>query len=156
MSSAHPADPNAQDVRQLVSRARKHIADERRAPVSHGEQRRLLEAFIAAAQKGDAAALERLFAADVVSTSDGGGAARAARAPVAGRDRVALFIASFASHFWTNATLAWRETNGQASVLISRDGAPIALATIAASAEGIDRIMWLMNPTKLARLTRPG
>src|ERR1700742_1315462 len=34
------------NTRQLVSRARKHIADGRRTPVSSGEQRRLLEAFI--------------------------------------------------------------------------------------------------------------
>ena len=46
------------NTRQLVSRARKHIADGRRAPVSPGEQRRLLEAFITAAQNGDITALE--------------------------------------------------------------------------------------------------
>jgi RNA polymerase sigma-70 factor (ECF subfamily) len=55
------------NTRQLVSRARKHIADDRRQPVSSGEQRRLLEAFIAATQNGDIAALERLFEEDVVS-----------------------------------------------------------------------------------------
>lgn len=47
------------NTRQLVSRARKHIADGRRTPVSSDQQRRLLEAFIAAAQKGDMVALER-------------------------------------------------------------------------------------------------
>ena len=61
------------NVRQLVSRARRHIEDGRRTPVSSGEQRRLLEAFIAAAQKADMAALEGLFAEDVASYSDGGG-----------------------------------------------------------------------------------
>jgi DNA-binding CsgD family transcriptional regulator len=66
------------NVRQLVSRARKHIADGRRTSVSSGEQRRLLEAVIAAAQKGDMAALEGLLAEDVVSYSDGGGLVRAA------------------------------------------------------------------------------
>jgi RNA polymerase sigma-70 factor (ECF subfamily) len=50
------------NVRQLVSRARKHIADGRRTPVSSGEQRRLLDAFIAAAQNADMTALETLFA----------------------------------------------------------------------------------------------
>jgi RNA polymerase sigma factor (sigma-70 family) len=55
------------NVRQLVSRARKHIADGRRMPASEGEQRRFLEAFIAAAQKEDMAALEGLFVEDVVS-----------------------------------------------------------------------------------------
>lgn len=60
------------NIRQLVSRARKHITDGRRARVSADEQRRLLVAFIDAAQKGDTAALEELFAADI-SYSDGDG-----------------------------------------------------------------------------------
>jgi RNA polymerase sigma factor (sigma-70 family) len=58
------------NTRQLVTRARQHITDGRRTPVSSTEQRRLLETFIAAAQKGDLAALEGLFASDVVSYSD--------------------------------------------------------------------------------------
>jgi RNA polymerase sigma-70 factor (ECF subfamily) len=49
------------NTRQLVSRARKHVADGQRTPVSSGEQRRLLEAFLAAAQRGEMAALESLF-----------------------------------------------------------------------------------------------
>jgi RNA polymerase sigma factor (sigma-70 family) len=81
------------NVRQLVSRARKHIADGRRASVGSNEQRRFLEAFIAAAQKGDMTTLEGLFAEDVVSYSDGGGLVRAAGVPVSGRKRVATFIA---------------------------------------------------------------
>ncbi len=47
------------NTRQLVSRARKRIADDRRTPASSSEHRRLLEAFIMAAQKGDMAALRR-------------------------------------------------------------------------------------------------
>jgi RNA polymerase sigma factor (sigma-70 family) len=61
------------NTRQLVSRARKHIADGRRTPVRSGEQRRLLDAFVAAAQQGNMAALEGLFSEDVVSRSDSGG-----------------------------------------------------------------------------------
>src|ERR1700756_5169696 len=87
------------NARQLVSRARKHIADGRRTPVSSHEQRRFMEAFIGAAQNGDMAGLEGLFAEDVISLSDGGGIVRAARVPVSGRERVAKFIAT-ASHFW--------------------------------------------------------
>ena len=70
------------NIRQLVSRARKNINDRRRAPVSAAEQRRLLVAFIDAAQKGDTAALEELFAAEIVSYSDSGGVVRAARMAV--------------------------------------------------------------------------
>ncbi len=140
------------NTRQLVTRARQHITDGRRAPVSSAEQRRLLEAFIAAAQKGDLAALEGLFAADVVSYSDGGGVVRAARIPIAGRERVAKFISAFASHFWTGVTLTWVQTNGQSSVLISRDGVPVTLATINASAQGIEQILWMMKPSKLTAI----
>ena len=141
------------NVRQLVSRARKHIADGRRTPVSSGEQRRLLEAFIAAAQKADMAALEALFSEDVVSTSDGGGIVRAARIPVCGRERVAKFIAT-AAHFWNGVKLAWVEANGQAAVLVSRDGVPVALTTINGSEQGIDQIVWILRPSKLAAITR--
>ncbi len=142
------------NTRQLVTRARQHITDGRRAPVSSAEQRRLLEAFIAAAQKGDLAALEGLFAADVVSYSDGGGVVRAARIPIAGRERVAKFITAFASHFWTGVTLTWIQTNGQSSVLISRDGAIVTVATIDACAQGIDQILWMMRPSKLTAINR--
>lgn len=143
------------NARQIVYRARKHITDARRAPTSVEEQRRLLEAFIDAAQKGELASLENLFADDVVSYSDGGGIVRtAARAPVSGRARVAKFIAAFASHFWTGITLTRVETNGQASILMSRDGIPVALVAIDASAQGIDQIMWIMRPSKLAAVSR--
>ena len=145
------------NTRQLVSRARKHIADGRRTPASAREQQRLLEAFIGAAQKGDLAALEGLLTENVVSYSDGGGVVRtAARAPVSGRERVAKFIAAFASHFWIGLTLRWIETNGQGSVLLSRDGVPVALATIDTTSQGIDQIMWILRPSKLAAISTPG
>ena len=105
------------NVRQLVSRARKHIADGRGRPVSSHEQRRFLETFIRAAQNGDLAGLEALFAEDVASYSDKVGHVRAARIPISGRKRVATFIAGVSSHFWKSVTLAWVETNGQAEFL---------------------------------------
>jgi RNA polymerase sigma-70 factor (ECF subfamily) len=142
------------NVRQLVTRARKHIADGRRVPVSTAEQKQLLVAFIAAAQKGDSAALESLFASDIVSCADGGGVVRATRVPVVGRARVAKFIARIASHFWSGVTLEWIEANAQASVVILRDGAVVGLVTITASAQGIDQILWVMRPSKLAAISR--
>lgn len=98
--------------RQGPQGARKYITEGRRTSASPQEQRRLLEAFVNAAQKGDVAMLESLFAEDVVSYSDGGGVVRtAARAPVSGRGRVAKFYASFAGHFWVGVTVSWIETN---------------------------------------------
>jgi hypothetical protein len=141
------------NVRQLVSHARKHIADGRRTSVTPPEQRRLLEAFVAAAQKGDVVALEALLAEDVVSYSDDGGFVHAAGVPVSGRKRVATFIAAVSTWCWKGVTLDWVETNGQASVFILRDGVPIGL-TIDASAQGINEIMWFLRPSKLAAVSK--
>lgn len=78
---------------------------------------------------------------------------RAARVPVVGRASVAKFIAAIASHFWTGVTLEWIEANAQASVVILRDGAVVGLVTITASVQGIDQIMWVMRPSKLAAIS---
>lgn len=146
------SEPN---IRQLVVRARKHLADERRKPVGPDEQKRLLGAFISAAQQGDLAGLERLFAADVASYTDSNGRVRAAaRLPVHGRKNVAKLLAGFASRFWPDITVTWLEMNGQASVLLRRDGAAVAWASIEASDEGIEGIYWIMSPEKLAIVLR--
>ena len=94
------------NVRQLVSRARKHLAGRRCTFVSSDEELRFLEAFIAAAQKGDLVGLESLFAEDVVSCSDDDGLVCAARFPVSRRKRVATFIATVSSNIWKQVTVA--------------------------------------------------
>jgi len=53
------------NARQVVTRARQHVANGRRMRANSTEQRRLLDAFIAAAQNGDVAGLEGLLASDV-------------------------------------------------------------------------------------------
>jgi len=58
------------NARQVVTRARQHIASGRTTGTSSAEEARLLEALIAAAENGDIASLEHLFASDVVSSSD--------------------------------------------------------------------------------------
>jgi RNA polymerase sigma-70 factor (ECF subfamily) len=136
-------------ARQLVSRARKHLAAGRRAPVDKPEQRRLLTAFVAAARKGDLPALEALFAKDVISYSDGGGVVRASKIPVFGSDRVAKYVTAFAARFWVGVDVTWAEANGQPSAQLRRDGVVFAVVTVAASAEGIDQVLWMVNPAKL-------
>lgn len=115
------------NARQLVTRARQHIAEGRRRRVDAVEQRRLLDTFIAAAQRGELASLEALFASDVVSYSDGGGLVRAAGRPIIGRERVAKFISAVATHFWRGVAVSVVEANGQGCTLISRDDALAAL-----------------------------
>jgi RNA polymerase sigma-70 factor (TIGR02957 family) len=151
---AHTIRSTEANARQLVTRARKHISDGRRKSVSSSEQQRLLNAFIVASQKGDLPALEKLFASDVVSYADGGGAVHVARLPVSGRERVVNYIAAVGPYLWSGLTLEWIETNGQASVLMLRNGTAIGLATVEGSEEGISRILLLMRPSKLAAISR--
>ncbi len=142
------------NARQLVTRARKHIADGRRKAVNAGEQKRLLNAFIVASQKGDLPTLEKLFTSDVVSYADGGGALHVARLPVEGRDRVACYFASVGAFMDAGVTIEWIEANGQTSALVLRNGAVTALATVEASTEGIFRVLLMMRPSKLGAISR--
>jgi len=142
LSSTEPA------VRQLVSRARKHIAGERRASVTAAEQRELLTTFLAAARSGDLTALERLFTPDVTSLSDGNGRKGVARTPVVGAARVAKFLQAISTWFWADVDVRWAITNGQTSAVLRRDGAVYGLLTVSATTEGIDQVLWLVNPDK--------
>jgi RNA polymerase sigma-70 factor (ECF subfamily) len=143
------------NARQLVSRARKHVAEGRPRRVDAVEQRRLLDTFLAAAQKGELASLEALLAPDVVSYADGGGLVRAAVKLIIGRERVVKLVSAVAKHFWRGVTVSIVQANGQACGLVSRDGNAVALVAVGASEEGIDEIMWVMRPSKLARIARP-
>jgi RNA polymerase sigma factor (sigma-70 family) len=144
-------EPN---VRQLITRARKHVRSERHAPASAGEQKRLLSAFISAAQEGNVVALEGLFAPEVASYADGGGILNAARVPVRGRAIVAKYIAKIAAPFWAGVTLKIIDANGRASLAMLRAGEVIALATITASKRRIEQIMWVMRPSKLVAISQ--
>ncbi|GAB2831819.1 RNA polymerase sigma-70 factor [Microbacterium insulae] len=142
--------------RQLVSRARKHLTAEKRRTASTADQRRLLAAFLAAAQRGDTAELEALFSKDVVSYTDGNGVKLAARTPVAGSQRVAKFVAAFSRHFWQGKRIEWVEVNGQpALLLIERDRVDTAL-TITTAGHSISRVLWIMSPDKLRHVTTAG
>jgi RNA polymerase sigma-70 factor, ECF subfamily len=57
------SEPN---TRQLASRARRHLAGDRRFPVDATEHRRLLEAVVAAAQRGQLCSLEQMLLADIL------------------------------------------------------------------------------------------
>jgi RNA polymerase sigma-70 factor (ECF subfamily) len=141
------------NTRKLLSRARQAVGTERRNSVDVTHQRRLLSAFLSAAQAGDFDELESLFAADVASYSDGGGAVRdASRIPVFGRTRVAKFVASFAARFWAGTRVDWVDANGGSSVLVTRDGVPVAWLTVSGTPDGIDHIYWVMHPAKLERI----
>nr|WSX75407.1 RNA polymerase sigma-70 factor [Streptomyces sp. NBC_00899] len=138
------------NARQLVTRARRRLAAERRKPVSRTAHRRMLEVFLAAAQTGDLSGLEDVLTSDVVSYSDGGGVRGASKIPVLGLPHVSQYLAAFAPRFWPGSDVRWVEANGRPAVLVSAGGEAKALLCADVSERGIERIMWVMNPVKLA------
>jgi len=142
-------------TRQLVSRARKHLASERRNTVTPTERRALLDAFLAAARVGDVERLERLFAENVVTRADSNGSAKhVARVAVAGRNKVARVLSSFADVFWAGVTTRPVELNGEEAMAMERDGELIGVLSVAFSNEGLSELMWQLNPEKIAPLRR--
>ncbi|MEV6760189.1 RNA polymerase sigma-70 factor [Streptomyces sp. NPDC051105] len=137
------------NARKIVSRARRHLTDDARDSVDIQEHRRLLDAFVAAAQEGDVASLEALLTPDVVSLSDGNGLRGAARVPVVGRARVAN-LSTASSRFWPTVEIAPVQANGRAGVLLYRDGRPATFMTIAATRRGIHRVLWVFTSDKIA------
>lgn len=80
---------DATSVRQLASRARRHVQAARsRYPIDRVEGDRIAQAFFVAAHSGDMTTLETLLAQSVVIQSDGGGKVFAFIKPIEGRDRV--------------------------------------------------------------------
>ncbi|RKN51173.1 RNA polymerase sigma factor SigJ [Micromonospora endolithica] len=147
---AEVLDTTEANARQLVSRARRHLAAQRSAPAPAAERRRLAEAFLAAARDGDLAGLERLLTQDVLARSDGGGRVRAARLDIRGLARVSTFLDNVLRKYWHSSTFRLVDTNGAASVLVlGADGSPQTLVTLDASARGVERLLLVANPDKL-------
>ncbi|UYO97046.1 RNA polymerase sigma factor SigJ [Microbacterium sp. M28] len=140
-------------ARQLVSRARKHLAVDAMHAVDTSAQKRLFRVFLDAARGGDAGALESLLAADAVSYTDGGGAVRrTARRPIQGSEKLQRFLLGVATWFWDDVTVELVDANGRAGAVLWRGSRPFALLTVAIRDERVTRIFWVMNPAKLASL----
>ncbi|PAZ09500.1 RNA polymerase subunit sigma-24 [Streptomyces sp. SA15] len=141
------------NTRQIVSRARKRLSAERRDPVDTAQHRRLLEAFVAAAQHGDVAALENVLSADVVAYADGNGMRGVARLEVVGAERVAR-ISAFAKKYFPGAEYRVGEANGRPSLLLVKDGVTVALVSVTVGPDGIDGLYWVLAPDKLRAYER--
>src|SRR5919107_3330464 len=84
------------NVRQLATRARRHVEQRRPRFQTMREQRdELARRFFAAAEQGDLAGLEVLLAHDVELTGDGGGKVPALARSLHGRNRVARALINF-------------------------------------------------------------
>src|SRR5262249_17737938 len=102
-------------VRQLASRARKHVAEETepaRFRVDADDLRRIVDRFIAAATEGDMAALKDVLDPNVAGWTDtGGGLPAAPRRLITGVDHVAPLFIRFLQDF--SVTIKPMDVNGE-------------------------------------------
>ncbi|WP_437313887.1 RNA polymerase sigma factor SigJ [Sorangium sp. So ce385] len=139
--------------RQLVHRAREHVAARQpRFRATEAERRRLFEAFLDAAARGDAGALAAILAEGASVTPDSGGKASAARRVLSGRDRITRYIIGLWRKGAGAIVTRVASVNGAPALLVY-EGARLATAVgLDASPAGIDAIWLMRNPDKLARL----
>ena len=143
------------NCRQILSRARRRIDDDRpRFDPDPRERRRLAARFLAAARDGDMDGLLALLAPDAVLVGDGGGKARSIPAPMHGAARVARAIVAFygQAEEW-GVTLEPVLVNGQPGFrTIAPDDRLVNVVSIDVEGGAITRLQAVLNPDKLGHL----
>jgi RNA polymerase sigma-70 factor (ECF subfamily) len=142
-------------ARQLATRARRHVEEQRpRFESSREERAELARRFFAAAQQGDVAALEALLAEDVALHGDGGGKVPALARALFGRNRVARTIGA-----WFRQTkkvpefeLRHIEVNGQPGAMFMTGGRVASVMALDIADGQVQGIRSVINPDKLGHL----
>jgi RNA polymerase sigma factor (sigma-70 family) len=143
-------DRSPQAARKLASRARQRIQGERAVPDADlGTQRRVAEAFLAAAHEGDFEALLEVLDPDVVLRADFGALPTAESHAVRGAKAVASRAA-----FYSQQGLELRPAlvNGAWGAVSLRDGRPFSVAAVTVSGGRIVELDFLVDPERLAQL----
>jgi RNA polymerase sigma-70 factor (ECF subfamily) len=151
---ASALDTSEANTRQLVTRARKHLHDERpRFSVDRDQQRRVLESFLQACSTGNPSALTAILSEDAVLYGDGGGKVPSALNPIYGPDRISRFLVGVTPKIPPGTQIEFTEVNGEPGLLLVADGRPHTVITIALDGEGrIRRIFSIANPEKLGSI----
>ncbi|GHB43142.1 DNA-directed RNA polymerase sigma-70 factor [Streptomyces cirratus] len=141
-------------VRQLASRARRRVRG--RAPTPDpdlGAQRRVVDAFFAAAREGDFEALVSVLHPDIVLRSDGGVARGRHTVVLNGARTVAgqALMFSGASRFVRPALI-----NGVAGVVVTANGRPLSVMAFTVTDGLIVSIDAIADPDRLASLDLAG
>jgi RNA polymerase sigma factor (sigma-70 family) len=141
-------------VRQLASRARKHVQDARpRYSVGAAEADRIARAFFAASRDGDVTALSALLARDVEIHNDGGGKVLAFRKVICGLGRALRLFVSAQRKAVTPPTLLRTAIIDGLSGYVSLDPNGVLQTTALDIRDGkIFAIYIVKNPDKLTHV----
>jgi RNA polymerase sigma-70 factor (ECF subfamily) len=144
--------------RQLASRARRAVRDNRPAPAQAPDNHaRLLQAFGDAVASGNVAQLAELLREDAVALTDGGGRKTAARNPIIGADKIArFFIGIAAKNAGHDMRIEPAMINGAFGALLYLDGELDNTMSMAIDGEKIAAIYIVRNPDKLRHLPATG
>jgi RNA polymerase sigma-70 factor (TIGR02957 family) len=153
---AEIVDKSEDNVRQLATRARRHVEQRRPRFQTTREQRdELAQRFFAAAEQGDLAGLEALLAHDVQLTGDGGGKVPALARSLRGRDRVARAVINWVGRVASLPGLSLRsvEVNGGPGALfLDAQQRLIGVCALDVAGGQITIISGIVNPDKLTHL----
>lgn len=143
-------------VRQLASRARKHVQAARpRFSVEAAEANRMTQAFFVAARDGDIAALASLLANEVEIHTDGGGKVLAFRNIIRGLDRALRLFAGLRRKNATSPTLLHTSVIDGLPGYISIDRGVVQTTALDIRDGRIAAIYIVRNPDKLRHLGKP-
>jgi RNA polymerase sigma factor (sigma-70 family) len=138
-------------ARQLASRARRRVQEGSPEPdADPAQQRRLVDAFLAASRSGDFEALLEVLDPDVVFRVDVGPDSPLARPPIEGAEAVARQILARGSRFAPLGRPAL--VNGTPGIVVGRGPTPIAVVGFTVRGGRIATIDLIADQTKLARL----
>ena len=142
---------NSANCRQIVRRAKQHLANSRsRFSPSLQQQEKLTQKFIQACNQGDLQGLIDLLAADITLLSDGGGKVRALLKPMRSANKVARFlIALRRSKLIPNYDMQLAKVNGQIGVIYSLRGIVQNVVALEIVDRQIYSIYFVRNPDKL-------
>jgi RNA polymerase sigma-70 factor (TIGR02957 family) len=144
---------NPATVRQIAHRARAHVAARRpREAVSPAQTRDALDAFRQAVETGDLQRLLDILAPDVVFLADGGGVARAVRAPVMGAGKVARLLIAGLGRIAAPVSLRPAQVNGHPALILESDGELHAVLTARFDDGRITGVYAVRNPEKLTHI----
>ena len=141
--------------RQLVSRAKTQIRDERpRYSVSRETHHRLLQTFAQALKSGDFAAINALLAEDAILVADGGGKVPSFPQPMTGGRRIAQLFFASSLRYGSELRVKLVMLNGQWALLRFIEGKLESAQSFETDGEQIVRIHIQRNPDKLVRIAQ--
>jgi RNA polymerase sigma-70 factor (ECF subfamily) len=140
--------------RQLFSRAKKHIRENRpRFTSTPDEHLRLMGEFMQAVGAGDLEGLKQLLSNQVTLWSDGGGKVQAARKPLHGRDLVARFMLNILKRAPQGMLTEPISVNDTLGLMVrSADGRPLVVVTMEVDEGQVQALRLVSNPDKLKHL----